>query len=154
MTKENLVEVARSFSYKLNAGNYESRDFFCSQKAEVTEDKAVEKSEELYEFCKNEVMKSVGRFLEEKNTKSVELGKAYMKKHKIPTSKERMDKANAMFEQSRGELQEQKDHEESQDWDAQTKEGRKFRKDLEKEEQEDSGWEHTKDSPEKQVPFK
>lgn len=86
--------------------------------------------------------------------KSVELGKKHMEKLLGITSKDRMDKANAMFEQSRGELQEQKDHEESQDWDAQTKEGRKFRKELEKEEQEDSGWEHTKDSPEKQVPFK
>ena len=37
------VEIARSFSYKLNVGNYESRDFFCSQKSEC----AIEESEEV-----------------------------------------------------------------------------------------------------------
>jgi len=58
-TKEKLVEVARSFSYKLNCGNYQTADFFCSQKAEVPEKKAEKKSEELFEFCKDEVMKSV-----------------------------------------------------------------------------------------------
>ena len=61
MTKENkLVEVARSFSRKVNLGNYETIDIFCSQKAEVIEDEAEKISEELYLFCKNEVMKSVG----------------------------------------------------------------------------------------------
>lgn len=32
------IEVTRSFSRKVNLGNYESQDFFCSRKAEVTED--------------------------------------------------------------------------------------------------------------------
>lgn len=54
-----LVEIVRSFSYKLNCGNYESRDFFCSQKAECPIDQAEATSEALYEFCKKQVMKSV-----------------------------------------------------------------------------------------------
>ena len=54
-----LVEVARSFSYKLNSGNYESRDFFCSQKAECKPEDAEATSERLYQFCKNEVIKSI-----------------------------------------------------------------------------------------------
>ena len=54
-----LTEICRSFSYKLNAGNYESRDFFCSAKEEVKKSGAVKKSEELFAFCKDEVMKSV-----------------------------------------------------------------------------------------------
>uniref|UniRef100_A0A6M3KYK3 Uncharacterized protein n=1 Tax=viral metagenome TaxID=1070528 RepID=A0A6M3KYK3_9ZZZZ len=58
-TKIKLVEVARSFSYKLNCGNYQTADFFCSQKAEVPENEAEKTSEELFEFCKDEVMKSV-----------------------------------------------------------------------------------------------
>ena len=29
-----LVEIARQFTFKLTCGNYQSADFFCSQKAE------------------------------------------------------------------------------------------------------------------------
>jgi len=65
MKKKNLVEICRSFSYKLSLPKYESRDFFCSQKSEVSEDKAEETSEKLYEFVKNEVIKSVNRYLAE-----------------------------------------------------------------------------------------
>ncbi len=57
--KQKLVEIARSFSRKLNLGKYETADFFCSQKMEVPEKKAIKASEELFEFCKDEVMKSV-----------------------------------------------------------------------------------------------
>jgi len=67
MVKEKqLVEVARSFSYKLNLGNYQSADFFCSQKIECPENMATETSEKLYEFCKSEVMKSVDKYVEDK----------------------------------------------------------------------------------------
>ena len=62
MNKENKVEIARSFSYKLNIGNYQTVDFFCSEKSEVPESQAVEKSEELYDFCKEEVRKSIVNF--------------------------------------------------------------------------------------------
>ncbi len=55
----NLVEVARSYTFKLNVGNYESRDFFCSQKAECRPEDADLVSEKLYEFCKRQVMKAV-----------------------------------------------------------------------------------------------
>ena len=55
----NLVEVARSYTYKLNVGNYESRDFFCSQKAECRPEDADLVSEKLYEFCKRQVLKAV-----------------------------------------------------------------------------------------------
>jgi hypothetical protein len=57
-----LVEVTRSFSYKLNAGNYESRDFFCSQKAECRADDADMVSERLYQFCKQQVMKAIAQW--------------------------------------------------------------------------------------------
>jgi hypothetical protein len=60
--KPALVEIARSFSFKLNCGNYESRDFFCSEKAEVPEDEAEIKSEQLYQFCKGQVLKSVEEY--------------------------------------------------------------------------------------------
>lgn len=54
-----LTEIVRSFAYKLNAGNYESRDFFCSQKSECSWDDAEAVSQALYEFCKRQVMQSV-----------------------------------------------------------------------------------------------
>lgn len=57
-----LVEIARSFTYKLNAGNYESRDFFCSQKAECYASDSESISEKLHAFCKAQVMKAVAEF--------------------------------------------------------------------------------------------
>jgi len=60
--EEKLVEIVRSFSYKLNLGNYQTADFFCSQKAECYENEVEEVSARLYEFCKNEVVKSVNAY--------------------------------------------------------------------------------------------
>jgi hypothetical protein len=65
MNPKQLVEIARSFSYKLNCGNYESRDFFCSQKAEVPFEEAEETSNALYHFCKSEVVKAVNAYKKE-----------------------------------------------------------------------------------------
>lgn len=53
------VSIARSFTYKHNAGNYESRDFFCSQSAECDAEDAAAVSAKLYEFCKRQVMIAV-----------------------------------------------------------------------------------------------
>src|ERR1700753_2313081 len=69
------VEVTRSFSYKLNVGNYESRDFFCSQKAECKWKDAEAVSEALYVFCKNEVLESVNQFRLVDTKKSKDVGK-------------------------------------------------------------------------------
>ena len=44
------VEIARSFSFKLNMGNYESRDFFCSQKAECKIEDSERVSQALHDF--------------------------------------------------------------------------------------------------------
>ncbi len=60
-----LTEIVRSFSFKLNAGNYESRDFFCSQKAECRLEDAEEVSDRLYQFCKQQVMRSVDQWMKE-----------------------------------------------------------------------------------------
>jgi hypothetical protein len=57
-----IVEVARSFSYKLNCGNYESRDFFCSQKAECRIEDVERVSDAVHEFCKQQVLKAVAQF--------------------------------------------------------------------------------------------
>ena len=53
-----VVEVVRSCSFKLNLGNYQSMDFFCSQKAQCLPDEVDQVSADLYEWCYDEVMKS------------------------------------------------------------------------------------------------
>lgn len=65
-SKPKLIEIARSFSYKLNVGNYESRDFFASQKAECRAEDAEATSERLYQFCKTQVLKAVKEYREER----------------------------------------------------------------------------------------
>ena len=59
------VVITRSFSYKLNRGNYESADFFCSQRAECFEADAEETSRKVYAFCKGQVLRDVNEFIEE-----------------------------------------------------------------------------------------
>ena len=56
------VEIARSFSYKLNVGNYESRDFFCSQKSECAIEESEEVSSALYGFCRSQVLNDVRQY--------------------------------------------------------------------------------------------
>lgn len=57
-----LIEITRSFSYKLNCGNYESRDFFMSQRAECRPEDAERMSELLHDFCKKQVMRAVEQY--------------------------------------------------------------------------------------------
>lgn len=64
------VEVCRSFAYKLNCANhggpaFESRDFFCSQKAECAIEDAPEVSAALFAYCRSEVLQSVKEYLRE-----------------------------------------------------------------------------------------
>ena len=60
-----MVEVVRSFSFKLSLPNYQNADFFCSQKRECPESEAEKVSEILHDFCKNEVIKSINRYKQE-----------------------------------------------------------------------------------------
>lgn len=60
-----MVEIARSWSFKLNTGNYQSVDFFCSQKAECKASEAEKVSEALYQFCKASVMRDVNDYKRE-----------------------------------------------------------------------------------------
>jgi hypothetical protein len=62
-TVRGKVEVARSFSFKLNVGNYESRDFFCSQKIECDASEAEALSEQVHDFCVKQVRAAVGAYL-------------------------------------------------------------------------------------------
>lgn len=64
--RSRLVEISRSFNYKLNVGNYESRDFFASQKTECGEEDADEVSVRLYRWCAAQVMASVKEYQAER----------------------------------------------------------------------------------------
>lgn len=65
-----MMEIARSFSFKLNVGNFESRDFFCSQKAECEDPADAEKlAEALHAFCKTQVLKAVSEYRKENASK-------------------------------------------------------------------------------------
>lgn len=65
-----MMEIARSFSFKLNVGNFESRDFFCSQKAECAPEDADKTSEALHAFCKAQVLKAVSEYRKENSAKA------------------------------------------------------------------------------------
>ncbi len=62
-----LVEVCRSFAYKLNLANhggpqYESADFFASRKIKCAEEDAQWVSQQIFEECVQEVRESVAAF--------------------------------------------------------------------------------------------
>lgn len=57
-----LTEVTRSFSRKLNLGNYESADFFCSAKEECTVAEAEVTSRRIFSFCQREVYFNIRAF--------------------------------------------------------------------------------------------
>jgi hypothetical protein len=56
------VKITRSFSYKLNVGNYESRDFFCSHSSECDSSQADEVAADSRQFCIDKVLESVGEY--------------------------------------------------------------------------------------------
>lgn len=59
------VEIVRSFSFKLNVGNYESRDFFCSQKVVCDAIEVDEVSSKVYQWCKQQVLGAVREYKRE-----------------------------------------------------------------------------------------
>lgn len=58
-----LTTITRSFAYKHNAGNYESRDFFCSRSQECTVEEADAVSEQLFQWCQAQVRRDLGEYL-------------------------------------------------------------------------------------------
>lgn len=77
------IEIARSFSKKIQLKQYEPIEFFCSAKAEVEIKElgtstgirnAVEASEELDRICQAEVQKSANKFRNVDHTKSKDVG--------------------------------------------------------------------------------
>lgn len=57
-----LVEITRSYSRKLNTGNYTTLDFFCSRKEECLVKDAPVTSARLHGFCQAEVLIAVDAY--------------------------------------------------------------------------------------------
>lgn len=56
---EPTIEITRSYSQKVNLGNYETKDSFCSAKIECLLSEVEEKSKMLDIIVKEEVRKSI-----------------------------------------------------------------------------------------------
>jgi len=50
-----IIEISRSVGRKVNLGNFEMADLFCSVKAECDDDDVAETSKKLLKFCWSEV---------------------------------------------------------------------------------------------------
>ncbi len=61
----NLIEIARSFSFRRNLGDYQGVEFFCSEKKECPESEAEKTSEQLYDFCRKQVTRDMVKFMTE-----------------------------------------------------------------------------------------
>ena len=70
-----LIEIARSFSQKLNIGNYETMDFFASAKREVFLGEEESTSKELFEFCKSQVEQDIDAYKKRNEPKPVVMTK-------------------------------------------------------------------------------
>lgn len=90
-----FVEIARSFSYKLNMGNYESRDFFCSQKAECRTTEAEAVSDRIYAFCKTQVLKAVAEYQVELAAQA-KAGRDYVNERKADLDRSRLAAAKGV----------------------------------------------------------
>ena len=53
------IEICRSFSHRINVGNYEHKDSFCSAKIECDINEVEEKSKMLDEIVQREVNKTL-----------------------------------------------------------------------------------------------
>ena len=58
-----ITTITRSFACKHNAGNYESRDFFCSRSQECTVEQADAVSEQLFQWCQAQVLRDLWDYL-------------------------------------------------------------------------------------------
>ena len=59
---EKLIKIARSFSMKKNLGNFQTADFWMMQEIECKASEVEQKSEEVYQFIKSQVLKSYNEY--------------------------------------------------------------------------------------------
>lgn len=64
--KEKTIEISRSYSQKVNIGNYQTKDYFCSARCECALIEVEKISEMLDDLVQNEVLKSIDCVKEDK----------------------------------------------------------------------------------------
>jgi hypothetical protein len=69
-----LTTVTCSFSYKHNAGNYESKDFFCSRSQECTVEEADAVSWQLFRWCRSQVFTDLNEYLRQAKEQAARKG--------------------------------------------------------------------------------
>ena len=57
--ENNKVEISRSFSATKQIAQYEPVNIFCAAKMEVSKDEMEKESQELFEFCRDQVRKDM-----------------------------------------------------------------------------------------------
>ncbi len=57
--EQERTEITRGYTHKIQLGNYESVDLFCSQKIECNVEQAEEVSAKIYKFCRDQVVKDI-----------------------------------------------------------------------------------------------
>jgi Mn-dependent DtxR family transcriptional regulator len=57
------IEIAKARTLKINLGEYQSIDYFCSAKIEVDIDKAEEAGKKLEEFIRKDIVDDVNKTL-------------------------------------------------------------------------------------------
>jgi hypothetical protein len=58
-----MIKITRSFSRKLNLGNFQTADFYCSRELEVENKDATQTSKNLHDLCELDVMDSIEKYL-------------------------------------------------------------------------------------------
>lgn len=95
---KSMVEIGRSFSRKVNIGNYQTLDFYASAKAEAPIEEMDSTSELLFSFCKKEVEHSIEQYEDEQRNRPPVDGTSLWEKKKQEIYKE--DKATGTSEQT------------------------------------------------------
>jgi len=58
-----MIKITRSFSRKVNLGNFQTADFYCSRELEVEQKDATQTSKNLHDLCELDVMDSIEKYL-------------------------------------------------------------------------------------------
>lgn len=67
------VEITRGYTYKMNVGDFESRDFFCSQKAACHPDDEEAVADRIQAFCRRQALKAAKDYMADKEAAEIEV---------------------------------------------------------------------------------
>lgn len=84
--KQKTIEITRSYAQKVNMGNYQTKDYFCSAKCECALEDSSDISSMLDELVQGEVFKSINaeNIVEEDKSNKTTDGNIKPKEIQIP----------------------------------------------------------------------